>query len=510
MRDALLTVLIVDDELPLRQRLQSLNWAAFGAVCIGEAQDGEEALSLCQELQPDVVITDITMPVMDGISLLIALKQQLPTIQVVLFTAHSDFDYAVKSLHYGALDYLLKMSFTEHDFVKLFDRARENLERAAVFQSSMTERHRWEKARELMLYLNRGSAIASSSEEAPASNMEGQRYAVLFTENRNQASLLLEKEVQDILVRREGRHDGFSFVPSQSGEWFLFMGTSPSPDVYWTGEIEQLLAQLQIRMEEKFSFVQYEIRWFAVLLSTPLLPESIRDDYLKVNKWKKGVFYQADSPLLFKGVPPELKSVTDAQEKSLQEEFRKVGRDPEQLCQFIDEGLRPYALSERWNPAELKQVLVRICTDLFREWGYHPKESGIAASLLQEESFGSFLEVLMHAIRNRGTVASLRSELREVKAMIEADLSQPITLNAIAAQVGLSPQYLGRLFRGETGESFNEYMTRLRMETAICLLNQTNLKVYEVAEKVGIPSYRYFSNVFREWTGLTPSDFKKG
>nr|WP_275690986.1 helix-turn-helix transcriptional regulator [Paenibacillus aceris] len=104
----------------------------------------------------------------------------------------------------------------------------------------------------------------------------------------------------------------------------------------------------------------------------------------------------------------------------------------------------------------------------------------------------------------------IRKEVQLAQRIIVSKLGDPITLTSVADEVGLSSYYLSRLFREETGESFNDYVTRLRMEKAVNLLQNTQLKVYEVAEQVGIPSYRYFSQLFRNWTGVAPTDYKKG
>jgi two-component system response regulator YesN len=92
---------------------------------------------------------------------------------------------------------------------------------------------------------------------------------------------------------------------------------------------------------------------------------------------------------------------------------------------------------------------------------------------------------------------------------IKDHLKEPISLPIIAEQVGLSPHYISKLFREETGSTVNQYITRLRMEKAIELLRHSNKKVYEIAEEVGIPSYRYFTVTFRNWTGVSPTDYKR-
>lgn len=255
-------VLIIDDELPLRQELRSMPWSIFGAELVGEAENGEEALELCIALVPDLVISDITMPIMDGMELFRSVKKRFPHIQFVLLTCHSDFHYAQEALKLGALDYFTKLSFDEEDMKTAIEKARAAIRREVDLKQYEQERIRRELA------------------NAPKS------------------------------------------------------GTSDE---------------------------------------------------------------------------------------------RKI-----------------------------------------------------------------------------------RKEVQLAQKIIEAKLGEPITLTSVSEEVGLSSYYLSRLFREETRESFNDYVTRLRMEKAVNLLQNTQLKVYEVAEQVGIPSYRYFSQLFRNWTGVAPTDYKKG
>ncbi|NQX70857.1 response regulator [Paenibacillus alba] len=257
-----ISVLIIDDELPLRQELRSMPWPSFGAELVGEAENGEEALELCKALEPDLVISDITMPIMDGLELFRIVKKKFPLIQFVLLTCHSDFHYAQEALKLGALDYFTKLSFDEEDMKTAIEKARTAIRRETELRDYEQER-----------------------------------------------------------TRRELSN------PQQAGT---------------------------------------------------------RDE-------------------------------------------RKI-----------------------------------------------------------------------------------RKEVKLAQQIIMSKLGDPITLTSVADEVGLSSYYLSRLFREESGESFNDYVTRLRMEKAVNLLQNTQLKVYEVAEQVGIPSYRYFSQLFRNWTGVAPTDYKKG
>lgn len=125
----LLNVLIVDDEVPIRDELRLFNWEAHGARLAGEAENGHDALLFCRQNTPEIVITDITMPKMDGIQLSHHLRQEFPLIQIIILTAHSDFSYAKEALKVGALDYLVKAMWEDDQLGGLLSKARDEINR---------------------------------------------------------------------------------------------------------------------------------------------------------------------------------------------------------------------------------------------------------------------------------------------------------------------------------------------------------------------------------------------
>ena len=136
-----LSVLIVDDEIPLRQELRIFPWEKCDAVLIGEASNGLEALQLCEDCTPDVVITDITMPIMDGITLIRELRKRYPAIQIILLTCHSDFHYVQEALRLGALEYILKVSMEDEELRQAMDKVRAVIVKERIAQENeKTER----------------------------------------------------------------------------------------------------------------------------------------------------------------------------------------------------------------------------------------------------------------------------------------------------------------------------------------------------------------------------------
>ena len=102
-------VIIVDDEQHICRLIEALiDWEAHGLEVIGSARDGGSAFQMCQELSPDILITDIQMPGLSGIDLIKKLNDQFPEIKVIIITGYSQFPYAHQALRYGVVDYLLK------------------------------------------------------------------------------------------------------------------------------------------------------------------------------------------------------------------------------------------------------------------------------------------------------------------------------------------------------------------------------------------------------------------
>ncbi|MBP3963096.1 helix-turn-helix transcriptional regulator [Paenibacillus sp. DLE-14] len=181
----------------------------------------------------------------------------------------------------------------------------------------------------------------------------------------------------------------------------------------------------------------------------------------------------------------------------------------EQLTAFIRGEFVQWAINRRIVPEELRTFIA----DWLRGW--HREQAGqeaigwrVSGQILGAATINELVEAIVYEIELTGRIKKCRREITAAKAFIEANLEKPLTLNAVSREAGLSPHYLSRLFREETGVSFHDFVTGKRMEKATDLLQHTSLRVYEIAHLVGIPSYRYFSALFREWTGAAPTGLR--
>ena len=108
-----------------------------------------------------------------------------------------------------------------------------------------------------------------------------------------------------------------------------------------------------------------------------------------------------------------------------------------------------------------------------------------------------------------GEKAAQHPEIRRALEMIHKHLDQPVTLQLVSRQVGLSPHYLSRLFHAETGKSFSKYVNEMKLQRAAKLLRESNMKVYEVSDSIGISNYRYFVMLFKKQLGMTPLEYRR-
>jgi YesN/AraC family two-component response regulator len=578
-----LTVLIVDDEVPIREELKAFNWEDGHAVLVGEARNGEEALQLCRFYTPDVVITDISMPVMDGLALFRALKQELPAAKVILLTCHSDFQYAQEALQLGAVDYMLKVTMTDRQLQQALEKARDAIEKEASHRGHLQYRLQYEQARQFRHWLNR-----SQDERGMASLKQAEtglglswRYPVqvtmLHTVGHEQDLLFTDMETVGFtnnllkvgslegtalpygtgkcLIVRELKHDADWFSDAEDAgdaEYAEYAGSdnqgrqSETSGMSWvdgtgraayrqidhatcrqtdhetyreaelganweaTEQMEwttRLVLSTYDRLSAKFPFLRHEIRLFAIRSGIIENEQQLIKALQRLEADSFFSFYEPDQ-LVFTSESDIQQQQPAMVGKDLDMAVRKAMRNSQSLILFIRSELTEWAYTNRPEPDKLKSWVIAWR----KEWYPHRDETELKAveqRILLADSLADMVEELLDEA-NSEPAHKLRYEVAQAKQLIADKLAEDITVAHIAEQVGLRDHYFSRVFRQETGEAFNEYVMRLRMDKAVLLLTTTSLKVYEIAEQVGIPNYRYFYVLFRKWTGFTPTDYKKG
>ncbi|MBD2845776.1 response regulator [Paenibacillus sp. IB182496] len=526
----LLKVLVVDDELPIRQELRAFPWQAHDAVLVGEADNGAQALELIGSLQPDVVVTDITMPVMDGIALLKALRRSHPHIQVVLLTCHSDFHYAQEAIRLGALAYMLKVSVEDEELAEALRKSRAALAKELSYEGRERSERRTRHARQLFRLLEGGGAPQLDPPGVPP-----YRLARVLVNDACCEHHAVQEEIKAALDVLEAQTPSWlTWIALRGREYLVLFEDAAAPDRMLralhetSARLDALLAPHRPAAADP-AVCAVAGESFAELGQ---LQQALRDTSL----WKEAFFYDYQPQRrVYAGRPIPLAELDEAARTELDTLLRRSGRDAQTLTACWTGELRTWCLKRRPAPQPLKQRLLHWLLawmsrqgrdrDEYADSGFNrvpglsdPPTQGAPDAVPALDALAlseaSTLEALVQTLtrltaRPAAQAERLRIEVREAQRWMREHLRQPLSLAVVAGQVGLSPHYLSRLFKEETGESVNQYVTRLRMERAIELLTTTSMKVYEIAEAVGIPSYRYFTVTFRNWTGMAPTEYKR-
>jgi two-component system response regulator YesN len=176
----------------------------------------------------------------------------------------------------------------------------------------------------------------------------------------------------------------------------------------------------------------------------------------------------------------------------------------------LGSSLADWAFQRRLHPDAFKELTNEWRREWLKDDRTWPEFSQISKAVMRADTAQELVAVLIHemdAVWDHERKP--RREIDDAMRYIKSNLGKSLTLSIVAEQVGLSAHYLCRLFPEEKGVSFQEYIKQQRMEMAARLLRSTSLRIYEIACQVGVPSYRYFSSVFREYAGLSPTEYRR-
>lgn len=366
----MIKVFLVEDEAIIRRGIKkNVEWEKNGFEFVGEAGDGEYAYPQILKTEPDILITDIKMPFMDGLELSHLVKKILPNTKIIILSGYNEFEYAKEAITIGISEYLLK-PVTAASLTAVLRKVKEEI------------REEKEKSRLL------------------------ERYFVSY----EKYNAFLDKT-------------DYTGVDRKLIQDFLKLGSAGEEGMF----IDEYLAAVGENNYRSLLLRQY----------------MTIDIFFCVQEFLKGLSVCADE------IPPELGDI---------KYIPKIVVSEEQTVSYLKE-LFAFAISER------DQV------------------SG--------NRYGSLID----------TAKQYLAEHFE---------SNDVSLNTVAAQVGVSSSYFSSIFKQETGQSFVEYLTKLRIDKACELLRCTTLRTAEIGERVGYNDPHYFSATFKKVTGVSPKDYKNG
>ncbi|MBB3108058.1 two-component system response regulator YesN [Paenibacillus phyllosphaerae] len=519
-----LKVLIVDDEYLIRNLIKMrMDWEGRGMTIVGEAASAHEALDLVDQWRPDIILTDIYMPSMNGIEFSGMVLAKYPHIKIVIVTGHDEFEYARKSIQLGISDFILK-PIRAAELLQVTDKLKRKIEEERMrdhelkrLKEDLERNFPFLKEKFLIQWITGALSLEEIQEKAayfgfPLHQASSFQMAVIEISPISETM----SEEQLLLLQMEGKNRANAFFQDDSG---VFMLSDARNHI------------VVIAMDRDADFVSECVRLQSNLLHSCrcVVNIGIGRTHHKAQEMSLG-YQEAARALQYKTF---------------------VGHN-QVVCfeDIVDNGGSPY----RSNPELLKQLqfdvsvgsserALGVMRDIFdvsfsgvsqfrmaamdiitacqhaaieqqveHDYAFH-KET--LDTVLTADNLPEFKTALENYVGQLASTVYAKNEAKEgnlisrMKAYLEENMSDPkLGLASASAAFFVSPGHLGRLMKKETGQTFVEYLTNLRMKKAEALLKKTDLRGYEVGEKVGITDPHYFSILFKKNIGRSVNEYR--
>ena len=533
----MLKVFLAEDEFIIREGIKNnIDWQAHGYEFCGEASDGELAFPLIQKTRPDILITDIKMPFVDGLALSRLVKKELPETEIIILSGYEEFDYAKEAIQIGVARYLLKpingeTLLQEIDSVAeiILDKQKEK-EIREKYQREMEENSLRDQMN-LFQHLVTGDCsmeeLLSVADKLDLKIMAPWYSIVLLKiqsmkhdyEEYSGSIVVVDERIAKLA---EPEHV-LIFDRALEGRAFLFKADS---------EDELLAYQKEYLGDVKEVLSGYaNLRYFGGI-GTPVnrlreIPASFEDaSHAFAHRYLVAESCILDSSLLMQEGDAEnedfrISAVNPEQiDRTKMQEFLRTG-DLDEVVYFVDEffgKLDGGAMKSRIFRQYITMDAYFSIVDFLKGLGLQKDEIEAPdqdSSILQDEksAMDYIVRIMEKALVLREKKASSRYEdvVSEVIHYIENNYAQEeLSLNLLASHVNFSPNHLSMIFSQQTGQTLIRYLTDYRMNRAKELLRCSSKKSSVISMEVGYKDPHYFSYLFKKTQGMTPTQYRGG
>ena len=523
-------LIIVDDEQKIRQGMEKgIPWKGWGFEVIAACADGLEAMEAIAHEKPDVVLSDIRMPRMDGVELMEYLNKNYPEIKIIILSGYSDFEYLNMSIKSNVSEYLLKPTDVDA-FEEAFARLKEKLD------SEQELARKNEKSRSFYIDAMMGMLMRGYiSEESCDLDLNMLAEAGIVTENCAAVSMFEEcekagsghHERHEIKVRICALLNSEMAKGIYTGRFFVDNGGALAGIISRkNGVFDPAESVSYLRAAIKKAQKETNTRIFAcigtVCSDSRMLPQSFEQT---VSSLHRTVFTDDEPVTLYRTIAetsPDYISVTFDYDKIVK---AIVQNDPECVRAEISKTL-DYFSSHQVNDYEyIGQLCLELLIYLAR-WSLQynvsfeqvMEDSGIRYSDIRNmvslsgrknavlKVAEALCECIALSVRQSAKATSYAKIIKE--CVDNEYLENHMSLEYVAGKVGRSAAYVSKLFKDEFGSNFLEYITKKRLEKSKELLEKTDMTIYEITERAGYADVSNFIKVFKRRYGITPGDYR--
>lgn len=519
-------VFLVEDEPVTRRGIRNnVDWESAGFKFCGEAADGEMALPLIEASQPDVIITDIKMPFLDGLQLCKIVREHMPWVKIIILSGHDEFEYAQSAIKLGAIEYLLKpvdaakLQQTLKEVAVSLDREGQELEKLKKLREDATINLSLARERFLLRLVMGGISSAEAVEQSHKLGLDivARCYTVLAL------NIDLRECVQPFDY---GEYQRFEKIVSDS--------IGGNPDILLTiKDPEELVLVIKGDSPDE---LQQEGKFIAELIKQEV-DEKIACDLTiergSVQHRIGDIHYSFAEALAKVKVAKQPRIPLGPDERIDHIELMKLEQaklrdfllfgNAQDCDAFFDDHLQAVGeaaahsyLIKHYLFVDIILAVAQFVSDLGGDVDQVVPEIHSIDELLHDvETYAQIREIMSRILSSAISLrdSQVQSErtiiVQRAKAYIDNNFTNPeLSLSEVAAEANFSPSHFSSVFHKETGETFRDYLSRSRIEQAKELLRTTNHTYSEIAYQSGFGDPRYFGQVFRRKVGVSPQEFR--
>ncbi len=532
-------VFLVEDEIVMREGIRkNIQWEQYGFEYAGDAPDGELALPLIRQIQPDLLITDIKMPFMDGLALSELIRKELPRTKIVIISGYDDFAYAQQAIRMGVEQYLLKPVIKEKlvelliSLQKKMEVEQQQREYLAMFQREAQEYEVFSRRRFFEQIVTGGLSVSEISETAKSLDIElnapyynillfslsSAAYDASAPEGYSDALATLQEQVTKMLVSHA---ELILFRWNISTYAVLVKGTQEEVG-NWTRDCVSNLETLCVG-------AGHEVNWHIGCGTAVSRLSALPACFTEASRILSYRYLSPEEHILTEASIQNLRGKSGANNRSANQEIDQErircflsGGTAEEIDQFIDQLLESAVGDSVPLPMFCRYLTMTVyfASAAYLESIGSRSESYWPPELRPRDTISSPGEVrhyarqiMLHAIglRDLESRKQQRDLLAQAIGFIDKNYTEEtISLDRVAQKVNISPNYFSAMFSQEMGQTFIEYLTGKRIAEAKRMLRQTDMRSSEIAFAVGFRDSHYFSFVFKKVAGCTPSEYRRG
>lgn len=541
----MLKIFLAEDEVIVRETIKRMiPWEDLGFELVGEAADGEMALPLLLRQKPDLLITDIKMPFMDGLTLAKVAKKEIPGLKVVILSGYDDFSYAKQAINIGVEDYLLK-PITKNALIERLTEIRSR------YEHEKTQKEYYEKFhREMQAYEKNSSrdffeALVSGSMDMMEIYRRSEKLGLDIVAEAYNVLIFTMNCEEDFSGQREGYSEWEAESLELLEEFFsentsamLFRCNIFSYGVLIKGQKETIgentrscVSEIQRILDRK----EQKRQWFVAAGEPVERLSQIQKSYYSASRaFSQRYLYDENILYYDEMASMEKKNVTEDDSTYLQK-VDVNALNPAILQKFLSNGLleetenfvKDYFYAIGQEPLESLVFRNYVTLNVRFSVMSFLKEIGCDTRTLEQEDTEDVLsesskslenaiayaeKIISQAIalRDQNSGNKNRSILKTAVDFIDSHYTEEdMSLNKAANAANVSANHFSALFSQNMGQTFIEYLTNLRMNKAKEYLRCTSMRSSEIAGEIGYKDAHYFSYLFKKTQGMTPSDYRK-